>query len=489
MTTHSNIKGKLKIDMKNIMTIISFAFIFLFKFIPAPSGLTSVSMQVMGIFIGIMLMWNFVGIDWTSFLCMALLSIYQIMKPADIFKIGFGNETISFLLTFFMLSHTLSQVGFSRRLAIWSITNKLARKSPWSFTAMFLFGAMFMASFMSQTAALLIFLPIAEQIFKELNYQKGDRFPQMIVLGLGIAVGIGSANTPLGHAIILIPIQFLLRDTGLNVNIISYSIFGTITGMIVFVCLILIYRCIYKPDLSKLKDFDVVSLKSDIQPMTKQEKITASVFITVIIIWILQGSLSNIAPTIGGYISSLGNAVPVMVGIVILCMLKIDGKPIMNFKDSVTNGVPWSALIFNAAVLVLSGALMLEDVGISNFLIEKVTPLVKDLPQAVFIMTIVGLCVLLTNLSSNTVCATIFYTISAPIALAMGNINMVALASMIGAAASYAFATPPSTMPMAVVAGTGWVDVKEMFKYGGLVAILSILILTFIGYPLATLVL
>src|SRR5699024_3068761 len=117
-------------------------------------------------------------------------------------------------------------------------------------------------------------------------------------------------------------------DTGLNVNIISYSIFGTITGMIVFVCLILIYRCIYKPDLSKLKDFDVVSLKSDIQPMTKQEKITASVFITVIIIWILQGSLSNIAPTIGEYISSLGNAVPVMVGIVILCMLKIDGKPI-----------------------------------------------------------------------------------------------------------------------------------------------------------------
>ena len=89
----------------------------------------------------------------------------------------------------------------------------------------------------------------------------------------------------------------------------------------------------------------------------------------------------------------------------------------------------------------------------------------------------------------STVCATVFFTISAPIALAMGNVNMVALASVIGAAASYAFATPPSTMPMAVVAGTGWVDVKQMFKYGGLAAIASILILSFIGYPIAAAIL
>ena len=99
------------------------------------------------------------------------------------------------------------------------------------------------------------------------------------------------------------------------------------------------------------------------------------------------------------------------------------------------------------------------------------------------------LCVLATNFASNTVCATVFYTISAPIALAMGNVNMVALASVIGAAASYAFATPPATMPMAVVAGTGWVDVKAMFKYGGLIAIISMLALAFIGYPIASAVL
>lgn len=474
---------------KLVMMLVSLAFILFFQFIPAPVGLTSTSMQVIGIFIGIMLMWNFIGTDWPSFLCMAILAIFQIMKPSAIFTTGFGNATIIFLLVFFMMSHVLSQVGFSRRLAVWFFTNKLAQRSPWMFVTMFLFGAMAMASFMSQTAALLIFLPIAEQIFKELDYQKGDRFPQMLVLGLGIAVGIGSANTPLGHAIILIPIQLLEAQTGLTVNIMAYSAFGIATGVLIFAGLMLVYRLLYRPDLSRLKDYDATRLRADLQPMSKQERIAAGLFVVVVIIWILQGFLKDILPTIGGYLSSLGNAVPVMVAIIIMCVVEVDGKPIMDYKNAATHGVPWSALIFNAAVLVLSGALTLEDVGISNFLIEYVTPLVSGMNQTVFILAIATLCIVMTNFSSNTVCATVFYTISAPIALAMGNINMVALASVIGAAASYAFATPPSTMPMAVVAGTGWVDVKAMFKYGGLMALLSIVILAFVGYPIAAAVL
>ncbi|QAT49113.1 sodium:sulfate symporter [Caproiciproducens sp. NJN-50] len=478
-----------KNQSKLIMMILSLAFILLFQFVPAPAGLTSTSMQVIGIFIGIMLMWNFIGIDWPSFLCMAILAAFQIMKPAEIFKSGFGNATIAFLMVFFMMSYTLSQVGLSRRLAVWFFTNKLAQKSPWMFVTMFLFGAMVMASFMSQTAALLIFLPIAEQIFKELEYEKGDRFPQMLVLGLGISVGIGSANTPLGHAIILIPIQLLQEQTGLSVNIIAYSAFGIATGLLIFTALILVYRFLYHPDLNKLANYDATKLRNDLPPMSKQEKIAAGLFAGVIAVWILQGFLKNIIPAAGGYLAGLGNAVPVMIAIIIMCVIEVDGKPIMNYKDAATHGVPWSALIFNSAVLVLSGALVLDNVGISKFLIKNVTPLVSGMNQTVFILAIATLCIVMTNFASNTVCATVFYTISAPIALAMGNINMVALASLIGAAASYAFATPPSTMPMAVVASSGWVDMKVMFKYGGLIALISIAMLAFVGYPIAAAVL
>ena len=83
----------------------------------------------------------------------------------------------------------------------------------------------------------------------------------MIVLGLGIAVGIGSANTPLGHAIILIPIQLLLEQTGLSVNIISYSIFGFITGLIIFAALILIVPLPVSPGSEPYERLRCLSLK------------------------------------------------------------------------------------------------------------------------------------------------------------------------------------------------------------------------------------
>ena len=484
---------KKKISSKTIITIISFIFILFFRLIPAPEGLTELSMQTIGLFIGMMLLWNFVGVDWTSFLCMALLAVFEIMKPSAIFSSGIGNSTISFLLTFFMISHTLSKIGFSKRLAIKFITNPIAKKGPWAFVIMFLFSSVILSSFMSQTAALMIFIQIAEQIFKELGHKKGDRFPQMIILGLAFAVGIGSANTPIGHAIVLIPLQFLTRDTGINISIINYSIFGTITGLFIFAGMIIMYRIFYRPDLSPLKNFDVDSLSRDLKPFSKQEKISAVIFVGVIAVWLLQSILVNVnnpaIKAVGSYLNGLGTAIPTLIGVVLMCIIKIDGKPIMDFKDSAANGVPWSGLIFNAAVLVLSAALVLEEVGISEYLISTITPIVSGMSPMLFILTVVGLCTFLTNFASNTVCATVFYIIAAPIAIAMGNVNIVALAAMIGAAASYAFATPPATMPTAVVAGTGWVDVKVMFKYGMPLAFVSIAALILIGYPVASAIL
>lgn len=480
-----------KIDIKVIVSIIAFIFILFFQFIPAPEGLTSTSMQVIGLFIGMMLIWNFVNTDWSSFLCMALLAIFQIMKPNMIFSSGIGNSTISFLLTFFMISHTLSQVGFSRRLAIKSITNPIAKKGPWAFVTMFLFSSVILASFMSQTAALMIFIQIAERIFDELGYKKGDRFPQMIILGLAFSVGIGSANTPIGHAIILIPIQFLLRDTGITISIINYSIFGTIVGVFIFAAMMIIFRVFYRPDLTPLKTYDIDSLSRDLKPLSKEEKISALVFIGVIVVWLLQSILVNMSnpalKSMGVYLNGLGTATPTLIGVVLLCIIKVNGKPVMDFKDSAARGVPWGGLIFNAAVLVMSAALVLDKVGISNYLIETITPIVSGMSPMIFLITVVTLCTLLTNVASNTVCATIFYSIATPIAMAMGNINIVALAAMIGASASYAYATPPATLPTAIVAGTGWVEVKTMFKYGMPLALVSILALIIVGYPIANL--
>lgn len=470
-----------------LMYIISFAFIFLLRFVPAPANLTADSMQMIGIFIGMLLLWNFAGIGWTSLLCMTLIVIFQIMTSTEVFAAGIGNWVNSFLFAFFMISHVMSKTGLSRRIAIWCISNKYSKKSPWTFIIIFLFSSVLLSAFMSQTAALLVFIPIAEEIFKELKLEKGERLPQMIILGLAMCVGIGSSMTPIGHAIVLIPLQFLLRDTGISVDVVSYSIFGIVTGLLVFVAFICMYKFIYKPDVTPLDHFDATTLRSSLSKITKQEKITSVVFVSVIVLWIIQGTLSNFLPEVGKYISSWGNAIPAFLGVITLCIISVDGKPIMDFKESANVGVPWNTLIFNAAVLVLSSALVQDKLGVTSFLIDTVSPLVSNLSSFAFVFVATLLLVMLKQFISSTIMATVFYSLLIPIAIGMGNVNVVALAVIIAAGASYAWSTPPSTIPMALAAGSGWVDLKVMLKYGLMLAVVGVIVLSCVGYPLASL--
>ncbi len=476
----------MRITQKKIMYLISFAFIFLFRFIPVSGMLSADSMQMIGIFIGMLLLWNFAGIGWTSLLCMTLIVAFQIMTATEIFANGLGNWVNSFLYAFFMISFVMSETGLSRRIAIWCISNKYSRRSPWTFIVIFLFASVFLSAFMSQTAALLVFIPIAEEIFKELKLEKGTRLPQMIILGLAMCVGIGSSMTPIGHAIVLIPIQFLARDTGITIDVLNYSIFGILTGLLVFIAFMVIYKLIYRPDVAPLKNFDATKLRETLSPISKQEKITAIVFVSVIVLWILQGTLSNFLPAFGKYLSSLGNAIPAFIGVIVLCIIEVDGKPIMDFKDASTKGVPWNTLIFNAAVLVLSAALVQDKLGVTTFLVESVSPIVSRLSSFGFVLVATALLVMLKQFISSTIMATVFYALLIPIAIGVGNVNVVALTCIIAAGASYAWSTPPSTIPMSLAAGSGWVDLKVMLKYGLMLAVVGVVVLACVGYPVAS---
>lgn len=472
---------------KKIITLLSFVIIVAFCFLPSPAGLPTAGMQLCGIFIACMLLWNFVSTEWPSYLVMVLLVLFGFMKANAVFSSAMGNSTINMLIPFFMMSYLLSEVGFTKRLAIMCMTSKFARRSPWALVTMILFGAWLLASFMSQTAALLVFIPLVEQIFDKLQYKKKDYFPQMMMLGLGFSCSIGSANTPFGHAVMLIPLQMLQDNFGITVNFVNFSIFGFISGLVIFACMILMFRFIYRPDLERLRAYDLDTFKAELAPMSLREKIAAIGFAFIVIIWVVQSFIADIIPGIGSYISGLGYGIPVMMVIVLLCLIEVDGKPIMDFKASLVKGVPWGAIIYTAAVFVLSSAMSLEKVGLSSFLTEVFTPLVQDMSPTTFILAVAVASVLITNFTSNTVVVTVFFTIATPIAAAMGNVNIAVLGVLIGAAGSYAYATPTSTLPMAVVAGTDWVDVKAMLKYGMIMCIPSILALVFIAYPISNL--
>ena len=81
-------------------------------------------------------------------------------------------------------------------------------------------------------------------------------------------------------------------------------------------------------------------------------------------------------------------------------------------------------------------------------------------------------------------------TVALPVLLALpdGTVCIPALISLVGMGAGFAFMTPPGmTAVNGVAAATGWTNAKSMFLWGGVLMLLSILVMVFLGYPLGSL--
>ena len=67
-----------------------------FRFLPAPSGMTSSAMQVLGIFIGALILWLTLSIDWPSLLALAALVTVPELTMGSVLANSLGNSTVAF---------------------------------------------------------------------------------------------------------------------------------------------------------------------------------------------------------------------------------------------------------------------------------------------------------------------------------------------------------------------------------------------------------
>lgn len=472
---------------QTILVVIAVFLMFFSKWLPPVLGIADTGMQIAGIFLGTLLLWLFVDTTWPSVLAMIALCFSPLYTYSTVLSGSWGNWIVSFLIFSNMVTYVLTQSGFLRRCAIWFVTRPIARKSPWLFLGLLFLAPLVIGAFMSPIPTFVVFIPIVEQIFIELGYQKGERFPQLVTLGVLATTSISTATTPIAHTFPILAMSLYTEDTGKAIDFLSYTAAGVAVGIIMFAGLMLLFRFVLRPDLSKLKTLEIGNLSSNPERLTSQEKVSLGVFMVVVLLWMLPGILKYIAPDVANFINSFGTPIPAMIGVILLSLIKVERKPMLDFKEAAAKGVPWNAIILVAATMILSSALTNQEAGITSALIGLIGPAVSGITSFVFVLFVILLTTVLTNFISNTVAVTMIYSIALPIvyaAPAMG-VSAPALASMIGAASCVAIATPPSTAHAALASGTGWLSTKIMFGYGMIISILCGLVLALIGYPIA----
>lgn len=473
-------------DYQKAITAISIFLMLFGKFLPPIMGLTSTGMAVLCIFAGVILLWLTVSVSWPCVLCIVALIMTDVYGYSDGMKASFGSWVVAFVMFSSMVTYTLRQTGFLKRVAAWFITRPIAKKNPWMFLTVLFLAVIFIGSFMSPVPDFVVFLPIIEEIFNDLGYQKGDRFPAYVTLSVLFFASLSTMTTPIAHTVPILAFSLYEETAGAPIDLLKFTVFGVVTTLAVLLVVMLYLRFVVKLDVSRLQKVDEDKFATQ-GKMSIQEKITMWVFICVIIMWFLPGLIKNSMPGLYAFLSDLGTPGPALIGTVVLCLIHIDGKPLMNISDTMKNGVSWVAILMVAATGILGSAMTNKDVGITAAFTSALAPAFGNMNPWLFVIIVSVLTVLITNFASNTATVTILCSIVLPLVFAGGaisNVNAAAVTCVIGAGASVACATPASTAHAAIAGGSGWVDTRTMLKAGLAESMIAALLIALVGYPI-----
>ena len=471
---------------KWVVVVVSLFLMFGMGYIPPMFGLSVLGMQVAGIFLGTVLLWLFVSVSWPSVLCIVALMFTSLYSYSDALKASMGGWIVSFVLFSSMVTWVLGQTGLLKRVAVWFVSRPFTKKNPWIFIGLLFLAPLVIGSFMSPVPTFIVFVPIAEQIFEELGYKKGDKFPQVIMLGILFFSSLSTITTPIAHTVPILAMSLYEKDMGQPIDFVSYTIFGVVSAIVIFVIALLLCKFVFRLETERLQKLDTEILSQGITKMGREETYSLAVFAVVVFLWMIPGLIKGVLPGVASFISGLGTPTPAMIGVVALCLIHVDGKPLMNFNMAISK-VPWTAVMMVAATGILGGALTNEEVGLTAVVVDALSPLIGNMSPMLFVVCISVVTVMLTNFASNTVTVTLLYSIALPLVYggAVAGVNPGALASVIGAGACVALATPPSTAHAAVAAGTGWLKTDLMLKYGLILSVMAAVVIAVVGYPIA----
>ena len=496
MSTLAQNKGKIDAAYL-IKSLIGIAIMIVFRFLPAPEPITQAGMALLGEFIGTIFLWTFVDMMWPTFLAMVMFGLdAQVIYPnswqqAGIHEAGmqaFGNWIVVFVMACMLICFALEKVGTIRRICMWFITTKVARKSPWMFTFMLILSSLVIALFLDVAPAELFVLGIAHEMFQILGFKKGDRWPRYVVVMIAFSAVIGFTMTPICHTLPILWMSIYSSITGAPSNIVAYVGAAFPVGAIIWLAMMAWMKKVIKvdKDVPQLQNIDWAQIEAmKPGPMEKREKIVVTVSILLILCWVVPSMISLVDPDNPFYLAMarLADSSFLFLAIVLLAIVKVDGEPLLDLKEGFAK-IDWLPVVLLAGIMMVAGAMGEASTGIPAWISAYVVPLVSGMSPYAMVALICVLSVILTNIANNVPVGIIFVSAGVPMCLELG-MDPFPLALGVCVAANLAFTIPPAYVPVGIAYADPYCNGKTVFKNGLYMTVVSMIVCAVLVYPLA----
>ena len=353
-----------------------------------------------------------------------------------------------------MFGNSFNHYGLSRFISLWFITRKFVAGRPWLFSFTFLASIFILGALTSASPAALIGWSILYGVCEVCGYKKGDSYPTMMVFGIVFAAQIGQSMIP-------------FKQVALTV----FSAYETMSGMGIacLICLlcalffIVLGKYIFRPDMSKLLNLEADKLDTDGSLNLTGVQKTVLLFLFLLVLLLLAPNFLPADFFLTRFLKAIGNTGIVILLVTVMAAIKVEGKPLLNFKVMVDSGVTWGIVLLLAIVQPLPIAMAAPGSGITDFLMQLLTPFFGESSSITFALFIGFAAVALTKVMNNGAVGVVLMPAIHSFCQASGMAPELPLI-MVVMGVHFAFLTPAASASAALLHGNEWCNTKAIWK-------------------------
>ncbi len=455
---------------------------------PPPADLSAAGWRTAGLALMMAIWWSTepVPIGVTALLPLIVLPL------AGIGDIGtaaapYANPLVFLFMGGFLIAAAVKRWNLHRRLAH-AVVQAIGTE-PRRLVLGFMAASAFLSMWVSNTAAVILMLPVAVSIISAVERLQEDgedarRFALALLLGIAYAASIGGMGTLIGTPPNALLAGYLWQEHGIDL---SFAAWSAVAMPLVLVFLPLAWLVLTRLTFPISPGFAATlkagGLLHDLAvhgPVSTAERRVGLVFVCAAALWVTRPLLNRIPG-----LENLSDP-----GIALLCASALFLVPsgmasdrgfLMTWREA--RNIPWQVLILFGGGLSLAAAM--DASGLAGWIGRGLADF-GEIPSLLFLVILTVVVVMLTELASNTATVAALLPVVATIAVGSG-MDLVAVSAAIAMAASCAFMLPVATPPNALVFATGHVTVGAMVRAGILMNLLSIVLVSLAALALAPL--
>lgn len=439
-------------------------------FIPPPLAITPKAWQLFTIFLTtiIAILGNVLPIIAASVIALAISVLCGIIEPTKAYA-GFSESFILMIVAAFLVSHAVHKSGLGKRLSL-HIIRRFGHSTLGLGYSLVATDMLIAPAFPSNTARSGVLYPIVYGLAHDCDSKVGDNTQRRAgsylmmtsMSGLTISSGLwltAMAVNPVGVGI--------AEKMGIHITFGSWFLYAIVPTLIAFALIPWMLYRIYPPELQSTPDAPrkAVEALKHMGKMSRNEWITAGVFVTMLSLWALSGVLhvDKAAVAFGG------------LGILI-------ATGVFGVDDFKSQGEALSTLIWFAILFALST--QLAEMGFMQAVANHFTLYLINLSWGLVYLLLIIIYVLIHYLFvSQSAHLLALYGIFLAVGIGAGVPGELMAMMLLFATNFNATITPQGSSCNAIYLSSGYISARDIYIYGGAVTLLTFLIFIFIGTP------